>query len=73
MLIALFMSPPDGAVWSLTGRNRSDGATLASWKSGYLLVWDVTCCDPVATVYRVHATVMLGRVAVATEKKSERL
>ena len=45
---------------------RPDGVTLAPWKSGYLLVWDATCVDTLAALYRVHATSVPGKV----EKKS---
>lgn len=48
---------------------RPDGATLAPWKSGCLLVWDATSPDALAASYRVHATSMPGKVAEAAEEK----
>ena len=48
---------------------RPDGATLAPWKSGCLLVWDATCPDTLAASYRVYATSMSGKVAAAAEEK----
>ena len=52
---------------------RLDGATLAPWKSGCLLVWDVTCPDTFALSYRAHATQEPGKVAAtAEERKSEK-
>ena len=61
-----------------TGFLRSDGrrpggASLAPWKSGCLLVWEVTCPDTFALSYRVHATQEPGKVAAtAEERKSEK-
>ena len=52
---------------------RPDGASLAPWKSGCLLVWDVTCPDTFALSYRAHATQEPGKVAAtAEERKSEK-
>ena len=52
---------------------RPDGATLAPWKSGCLLVWDVTCPDTFALSYRAHVTQEPGKVAAtAEERKSEK-
>ena len=47
---------------------RPDGVTLAPWKSGCLLVWDATCLDILAALYRVHPTSMPGKV----ERKSRK-
>ena len=47
---------------------RPDGVTLAPWKSGRLLVWDATCLDTLAALYRVHATSVPGKV----ERKSRK-
>ena len=47
---------------------RPDGVTLAPWKSGCLLVWDATCLDTLAALYRVHATSVPGKV----ERKSRK-
>ena len=41
--------------------------TLAPWKSGRLLVWDVTCPDTFAISYRAHATLEAGKVAECAE------
>ena len=41
---------------------RPDGVTLAPWKFSCLLVWDATCFDTLAALYRVHATSVLGKV-----------
>ena len=43
-------------------RKRPDGVTLAPWKSGCLLVWDATCLDTLAALYRVHVTSVPGKV-----------
>ena len=48
---------------------RPDGATLAPWKSGCLLVWNATCADTLGASYRVYATSMSGKVAAAVEEK----
>ncbi len=50
---------------------RQDGVTLASWKSGCLLVWDATCLDTFAPLYRAHATQGPGKVAAASEERKE--
>ena len=47
---------------------RSDGVTLAPWKSCCLLVWDATCLDTLAALYRVHTTSVPGKV----ERKSRK-
>ncbi len=44
---------PPGLVRS-DGR-RPDGVTLATWKSGRLLVWDATCPDTFTPSYRTDA------------------
>ena len=48
---------------------RPDGATLAPWKSGCLLVWDATCPDTFAPSYRANATQEPGKVAEAAEDR----
>jgi len=52
-----------------TGLMRSYGVTVPPWKSGCLLVWDAACPDTLAASYRVHATIMSGKVAAAVEKR----
>ena len=52
---------------------RPDGATLAPWSSGCLLVWDATCPDTFAISYRAQATSEAGRVAESAEdRKAEK-
>ena len=58
-----------------TGFLRSDGRRPdgATWKSGCLLVWDVTCPDTFALSYRARATQEPGKVAATAEEwKSEK-
>ena len=56
---------------------RPDGMTIIPWSIGWLLVWDATCCDTLATS-NVHTTVSeAGAVAARVEdlmiKKYEHL
>ena len=44
---------------------RPDGITLVPWKSGRLLVWDVTCPDTFAPSYSSSATREAGAVAAS--------
>ena len=61
-----------------TGLNRMDGkkpngATMVPWKSGRVLVWDVTCADTLAPSHRQLASTEAGAVAASAEqyKKSK--
>ena len=46
---------------------RSDGVTIAPWKSGHPLVWDVTCLDTYETSYELQATSEAGAVTALAE------
>ncbi len=48
---------------------RPDGATLAPWKSGCLLVWDATCPDTLAPSYTLFFTQEPRKVAVNAEER----
>ena len=46
-----------------------DVVTIAPWKSGHPLVWDVTCPDTFATSYELQATSEAGAVVALAEWK----
>jgi len=48
---------------------RPDDATVAPWKSEFVLVWDATFPDTLAASYKVHATSMSMKVAAAAEER----
>ena len=48
---------------------RPDGITLVPWKSGTLLVWDVTCPDTFAPSYSSSATREAGAVTASAEER----
>ena len=50
---------------------RPDGVTIATWKSGRPLVWDVTCPDTFATSFETQATSEAGAVAALAERKKK--
>ena len=52
-----------------TDGKRPDGVTVAPWKSGKLLIWDVTCQDTFAPSYSASATSEAGAVAALAEER----
>ena len=49
-----------------------DGITVVPWKSGRLLVWDVTCPDTFAPSYLPSAASGVGAVTAAAEERKKR-
>lgn len=52
-----------------TDGKRPDGASIVPWKSGRVLVWDVTCPDTLAPSYSALATREAGAVAAEMERR----
>ena len=50
---------------------RPDGCSIAPWKSGQCLVWDVTCVDTFAASYISDATREARAVATAAEARKK--
>ena len=48
---------------------RPDGIPVVPWRSGKLLIWDVTCQDTFAPSYSAHATREAGAVAALAEER----
>ena len=47
--------------------HRPDGVTMVPWKSGKLMVWDVTCPDSFTPSYIASATSAAGTVPALAE------
>ena len=56
---------------SRSDSKRPDDVTIAPWKLGHPLVWDVTCPDTFATSYEIQATSEAGAVAALVERKKK--
>ena len=59
-------------VWSHQAYFVQMGNTVVPWKSGRLLVWDVTCPDTFAPSYLPNAASGIGAVAAAAEERKKR-
>ena len=60
---------PPGISWS--DGKRPDGVTVVPWKSGRMMVWDVTCPDTFAVSYQSLATTEAGMVAARAEENKK--
>ena len=54
-----------------TDGKRPNGATMVPWKSGRVLVWDVTCADTLAPSHRHLASREAGAVAASAEQRKK--
>ena len=54
-----------------TDGKRPNGATMVPWKSGRMLVWDVTCADTLAPSHRQLASREAGAVVASAEQRKK--